>query len=772
MNKRMQGRPLRERSVRRLRFAQLPLSIALLGVILTVALVAPARAQATHWLYGYVTNSRGQAIPGAHVSAQDFANGWNQSTDDSDGAGYFAPGPNPANTWLMFSGGWQLHDAWTLWFDVPGEYRDVYWGGVTNRANAAWCRPGHSWDGDDDGWNCGTQVVYDIVKPVPTSIQEYRDPKWFAVPTSWVNRAPRLICSASDGGVGVKDILYQVAPQTTGVYGSWVKQTGSWWLGEGAWQVRWQAMDYDYNWSSLSSVVNLYVDLTKPVTNTSGLGEWARSVKLVSTDSASGVNQVWRTIDGGVPALVVNGVFDLPTEGTHTFTYWSTDKAGNIETAKPGSVKTDLTPPRTTMVASSRYLTGQSILLESADSLSGVQQTLWRIGENGSFNAGTTAVLPSAPGTYLFTYYSIDKAENAEAENKIRLVIEAVPGSVAGVVSDKSGDPLSGVTVSIPGLPVATTAPDGSYSITGLAPGTYVVSYVKSGYVTQNNSVLIEAGQAGSKNVVLELATGSIAGVVSAEGGAPLAGVKVSIPGYPDTTSAADGSYSIAGIVPGPHSVTFSKTGYSPYAAIVSVEAGNVAAKNVTLQLATGTLVGVVSGPSGALAGVAVSILGGGTSTTAPGGGYSISLAPGTYQVSYLKSGYVKQTATVIITAGAQTVKKIRLAVAKTKPSIRRQQTWSSKTLTRKRGVASLTLSSLSRTASGAVLKNTRVYLQTSRNGRNGWRNSYTLATSSRGVAAKALKLRTKGTVHYRWCLPASATRLAAYSTAQKVVVR
>jgi len=82
----------------------------------------------------------------------------------------------------------------------------------------------------------------------------------------------------------------------------------------------------------------------------------------------------------------------------------------------------------------------------------------------------------------------------------------AAAGTLSGTVSS-AGSPLVGVTVAVPGHAAMTTASDGTYTLAGVAPGTYSVTYSKPGYGTQTLSVAISSGAPTTSNV--SLAAGS-----------------------------------------------------------------------------------------------------------------------------------------------------------------------------------------------------------------------------------------------------------------------
>jgi uncharacterized repeat protein (TIGR01451 family)/LPXTG-motif cell wall-anchored protein len=187
--------------------------------------------------------------------------------------------------------------------------------------------------------------------------------------------------------------------------------------------------------------------------------------------------------------------------------------------------------------------------------------------------------------------------------------IEIVGASIAGNVYadiDNSGtrnagdQPIAGVTVTLMGTddlgnPVmltTTTATNGSYSFTGLRPGTYKVTETQptaygdgadnlgTGALTagttsndKHEAIVLGPGNAGVNYDFGELKLASIAGNVYVDvdnsgtrnaGDQPIPGVAVTLMGTDDlgaaviltTTTAADGSYSFTGLRPGTYKVT------------------------------------------------------------------------------------------------------------------------------------------------------------------------------------------------------------------------
>ncbi len=97
-------------------------------------------------------------------------------------------------------------------------------------------------------------------------------------------------------------------------------------------------------------------DATPPVTTatpplaSSATSDWRSSpqtVTLTATDAGSGVAGTSYSIDGGA-TLVYSAPFTVSAPGSHAVTYFSTDKAGNVELPQTGYVNIDVAVPTTT----------------------------------------------------------------------------------------------------------------------------------------------------------------------------------------------------------------------------------------------------------------------------------------------------------------------------------------------------------------------------------------------------------------------------------------
>src|SRR5206468_3881810 len=73
-------------------------------------------------------------------------------------------------------------------------------------------------------------------------------------------------------------------------------------------------------------------------------------VTLTGHDNLSGVDTTYYAVDDR-DAQAYDGAFAFGAEGTHTITFWSIDKAGNVEAAgAPITLRVDKTAPTTKVI--------------------------------------------------------------------------------------------------------------------------------------------------------------------------------------------------------------------------------------------------------------------------------------------------------------------------------------------------------------------------------------------------------------------------------------
>jgi photosystem II stability/assembly factor-like uncharacterized protein len=186
-------------------------------------------------------------------------------------------------------------------------------------------------------WESIKSVSVKIDTTAPVTTVSGADDTWHAVPAS-------LSFSAGDSASGVASTSYQIDG------GAWAAGTSCTVSGDGIHTVSYRSTDAAGNTESAKSDT-VKIDTTAPTTTASGLdGLWHNSavtVGLVGSDALSGPAGTSYSLDGGV-AIPCTGSLTISTAGIHTLSYFSTDLAGNVETAKSATVKIDTGKPIST----------------------------------------------------------------------------------------------------------------------------------------------------------------------------------------------------------------------------------------------------------------------------------------------------------------------------------------------------------------------------------------------------------------------------------------
>jgi hypothetical protein len=151
--------------------------------------------------------------------------------------------------------------------------------------------------------------------------------------------------------------------------------------------------------------------------------------------------------------------------------------------------------------------------------------------------------------------------------------------SLSGQVMSQ-GTGLGGVPVSTSTGVTTTTAADGTYRLTGLVPDFYSVAATLNNYLMSGpQTVALDASTTGINFTAQALYT--LRGQVTCQG-VGLGGVTVNVSNGATTTTAADGTYTIAGLVAGTYTVSVTDTGYTLGAAQTVQVTGNTSGVNFT----------------------------------------------------------------------------------------------------------------------------------------------------------------------------------------------
>ena len=168
--------------------------------------------------------------------------------------------------------------------------------------------------------------------------------------------------------------------------------------------------------------------------------------------------------------------------------------------------------------------------------------------------------------TFTFTHpeyqsFSTDVDVTADQTETVDVTLHRL-GIISGTILNASDQPIAGVLVSTGELSTVTSD-DGTYSLTGLDPGTYNVNFTHADYVdTLVTGVSAQIDVVTTLDLVMHQ-LGGITGTVTDTTGTPIEGVLVELVGQGEQTNTnAGGGYTLDGIAPGTYSLRFTHPDY------------------------------------------------------------------------------------------------------------------------------------------------------------------------------------------------------------------
>ncbi|MBX0356899.1 carboxypeptidase regulatory-like domain-containing protein [Halobacillus sp. Nhm2S1] len=230
--------------------------------------------------------------------------------------------------------------------------------------------------------------------------------------------------------------------------------------------------------------------------------------------------------------------------------------------------------------------------------------------------------------------------------------LDPAPATLQGTVTDIAGDPIPGAEVVVrqftstgPIIATAITETDGSYLVTSLPPGTFILIAKADGYAQETSSLILEPGSIVTEDFVLSQQTSTLEGTVTGEStGDPIENALVQIfdaNGVLIATAqtGADGTYRLDGLSPGEYTASFSNPEYQPETIRFMTTPGQTVVVDAILGVNTGAIAGRVLDPEGVpLIGASVRVFPSlgllpiATLVTDGTGSFSLSsLAPGSY---------------------------------------------------------------------------------------------------------------------------------------------
>lgn len=250
--------------------------------------------------------------------------------------------------------------------------------------------------------------------------------------------------------------------------------------------------------------VQVKVDNQAPVTVSDAPDTWATkavTVNLTATDNLSGVDKTFYSVDGG--AFQEGTVVTVAGAGLHVITFYSVDKAGNVEVRKQAEVKIDETAPVTTSGLQDGWYQEQelTVTLKATDDLSGVAKTYYSV--NGQPFVEGVSFLLEGEGVHEVAWYSVDFAGNVEAVNQATVRMDAQPPvTTTNEVPAWSAAPITlqlTATDNLSGVDKTFVSVDGAEfqdatTVTVAGAGTHVVKYYsvdKAGNIEAVKQVLV-----------------------------------------------------------------------------------------------------------------------------------------------------------------------------------------------------------------------------------------------------------------------------------------
>lgn len=241
------------------------------------------------------------------------------------------------------------------------------------------------------------------------------------------------------------------------------------------------------------------------------------------------------------------------------------------------------------------------------------------------------------------------------------------PGRIRGRVLADAYTPIAGAELELPGVGKVTSDQRGNFVLPDVPPGTATVDVRAGGYRPQQQTVTVapETDAPLTVTLVKKTGPGSIKGRVVAAAApgkepTPITGAHVRVTGGALVTTAADGTFTLPDVGPGPVPLTVSARGYKAAEEIVSVppetetEVAFTVVKTTAQQLAT--IRGQVRSAKGGKGVPATLRIPEAQVSTRAGadGRFSVRVPGGRYTVVFSASGFVAQTKTVDVADGDQ----------------------------------------------------------------------------------------------------------------------
>lgn len=253
------------------------------------------------------------------------------------------------------------------------------------------------------------------------------------------------------------------------------------------------------------------------------------SITLSASDdtNGSGVNKTFYNWNGGSYVEYTSPI--AAPQGTHTLNYYSSDNAGNNETAKTAVYKVDSNKPSVNAALSigtpdgsnGWYKTVPTITLSASDGSDGSGVDVIRYRWDGGGNVVYAGILGASEGVHTLSFSVVDKAGNSSDEASIVIKIDATDlvltlndasyqqtvnkaaVTVRGTVTD-NGSGIANVTVN--GVSVAADSSGNFSAKVDLKQGNNVITVIATDNagrsVSASRTIIYKKGQVLGDSVV------------------------------------------------------------------------------------------------------------------------------------------------------------------------------------------------------------------------------------------------------------------------------
>lgn len=204
------------------------------------------------------------------------------------------------------------------------------------------------------------------------------------------------------------------------------------------------------------------IDQIAPETVSDADGEWYKefTVELTATDDKAGVEKTFYSVNGS--EFKEGSSFTVSEDGINTISFYSVDKAGNIEELRVAEVKIDQTAPETVSNIDEEWHQELTVELIAADDKSPVAHTFYSI--NGSEFAKGTTLLVDQEGINEILFYSVNKAGSTEDVKTATVKIDRTAPETA---ASESAGWQQGAVIELTGMDEKSGVDKIFYSVNG-----------------------------------------------------------------------------------------------------------------------------------------------------------------------------------------------------------------------------------------------------------------------------------------------------------------